>query len=266
MTKQETLELYSGPQEGDSGQRLLRHNLRSAERTLGHAPSPRLESSIRSITEEFGFSLDRGELMILNGSAYVTHTGLLHLGRRMNCSGIAVETIDSLCDAAARRFVVKATVFSCPGSPGFAGYGDADPSNVSAVVRGAELRIAETRAVNRALRKAYGVGLCSAEELGALPPRMELAEHASASPEAASGRSGRRVRDRLRQIIRRHKLDPALVKAYAVDCCGSPSLKQASREQIENFVEQLAEEAARDRSRLLCQLNGYARPTPEVIV
>jgi len=46
-------------------------------------------------------------------------------------------------------------------SRGFVGFGDADPSNVSPLVRGAEMRVAETRAVNRALRKAYGIGLCS---------------------------------------------------------------------------------------------------------
>jgi hypothetical protein len=46
------------------------------------------------------------------------------------------------------------------------GYGDADPSNMSAKVRGAEMRVAATRAVNRALRKAYGIGICSVEELG----------------------------------------------------------------------------------------------------
>ena len=40
------------------------------------------------------------------------------------------------------------------------GYGDADPSNVSALVHGAEMRVAETRAVDRALRKAYGIGIC----------------------------------------------------------------------------------------------------------
>jgi len=34
------------------------------------------------------------------------------------------------------------------------------------MVRGAELRGAESRAVNRALRKAYGIGLCSVEDLG----------------------------------------------------------------------------------------------------
>jgi len=45
--------------------------------------------------------------------------------------------------------------------------GDANPTNVSLLVRGAEMRVAETRAVNRALRKAYGIGLCPVEELGA---------------------------------------------------------------------------------------------------
>jgi len=49
--------------------------------------------------------------------------------------------------------------------PGIRWYGDADPSNVSPLVHGAEMRVAETRAVNRALRKAYGIGICSVEEL-----------------------------------------------------------------------------------------------------
>jgi hypothetical protein len=44
------------------------------------------------------------------------------------------------------------------------GYGDADPSNVPPWSTGAEMRVAETRAVNRALRTAYGIGLCSVEE------------------------------------------------------------------------------------------------------
>jgi hypothetical protein len=45
-------------------------------------------------------------------------------------------------------------------------------------LRGAEMRVAETRAVNRALRKAYGIGICSVEELGSfsgpLPPVSEM--------------------------------------------------------------------------------------------
>src|SRR5450759_2622456 len=67
------------------------------------------------------------------------------------CQKHHVEAIDSLCDSAANRFVLKATVYPSKDSAGFVGYGDADPSNVSLLVRGAEMRIAEARAVDRAL-------------------------------------------------------------------------------------------------------------------
>jgi len=49
-----------------------------------------------------------------------------------------------------------------------------------------------------------------------------------------------KVRDRLCQIIRQHQLDATLVKSYATDFCGVKSLREATREQIEAFVEQLA--------------------------
>jgi iron-sulfur cluster repair protein YtfE (RIC family) len=71
------------------------------------------------------------------------------------------------------------------------------------------------------------------------------------------------VRDRLCQIIRQHKLDPELVKAYAVDFCGAKTLREASREQVENFVQQLADWAAKDRNSLLGQLNSYSQPKQE---
>ena len=81
---------------------------------------------------------------------------------------------DHLSDPQNNKWVIKATVFKSHSSKGFVGYGDADPSNVSSMVRGAEMRIAETRAVNRALRKAYGIGLCSVEELGAFSSSAEI--------------------------------------------------------------------------------------------
>ena len=61
------------------------------------------------------------------------------------------------------------------------------------------------------------------------------------------------------QIIRQHKLDAELVKAYAVDFCGTKSLREASREQVEAFVAHLADWAAKDCNALLCQLNSYVR-------
>ncbi|PYV46254.1 MAG: hypothetical protein DMG92_18485 [Acidobacteria bacterium] len=70
---------------------------------------------------------------------------------------------------------------------------------------------------------------------------------------------GRTVRDRLCQLIRQHQLDAALVKSYATDFCGVKVLRDATREQVENFVAHLADWAEKDRNALLCQLNSYSR-------
>src|SRR5579863_5058222 len=94
------------------------------------------------------------------------HSGLLRLAHRKRCIGIKTYLDKRASDPVANRWVFKAVVYISPHSVGFVGYGDANPTNTSPLVRGAEMRVAETRAVNRALRKAYGIGLCSVEELG----------------------------------------------------------------------------------------------------
>ena len=150
---------------------LARQNAKLAKR-LNAGRSTSALDQLRDLTLNFGFSLATGELLHLNGGWYVTHAALLRLASRKHCAGIKVEQVDQSSDPLAGRWVFKATVFKSPSSLGFVGYGDADPSNVSSLVRGAELRIAETRAVNRALRKAYGIGLCSVGELGAFSRRQ----------------------------------------------------------------------------------------------
>jgi hypothetical protein len=250
--------------------KLLQENIRAAKRAVGHTLAPRMAAYLKVLTRDFRFSIQAGELQIIDANWYVTHTGLIRLARRKRCRGIHVEAIDSLCDSTASRFVLKATVYPSKDSAGFVGYGDADPSNVSLLVRGAEMRIAETRAVNRALRKAYGIGICSVEEIGSNPsPVVTTSDFRKVPSNAANGNGsgngpGHKVRDRLCQIIRQHQLDPELVKAYAVDFCGTKALKDATRDQVESFVQQLAEAAKKDRNSLLCQLNSYSHPTQEV--
>jgi hypothetical protein len=63
-------------------------------------------------------------------------------------------------------------------------------------------------------------------------------------------------------LIRQHQLDPALVKLYAADFCGVHELRNATRELVEDFVNELATQAATDRTSLLSKLNSYA-PTQE---
>src|ERR1035438_7335588 len=130
---------------------LHRENLRFAHRLIAGRLPIRLAKSLKDLSQDFDLSLRRGELQLLNNSWYVTHTGLLRLARRKRCRGIHVEAVDSLCDSASNRFVLKATVYPSNGFAGIVGYGDAESSNISLLAGGAEMRIAETRAVNRAL-------------------------------------------------------------------------------------------------------------------
>ena len=125
--------------------------------------------------------------------------------------------------------------------------------------------MAETRAVNRALRKAYGIGLCSVEELGSFSGSSQ----SFAAPPHSNGHHGSngsnngqpRLRDQLCLLIRQHNLDPNLVKAYAADFCGTATLKEASRDLVESFISELGTAAKNDRDSLLCKLNSYAQPT-----
>ncbi len=213
-------------------------NLRWARR-LWVGISPVSFAALREISKLYQFSIPMGDLLYLEGRWYVTHVGLLRLAIRKACIGISVQLVREFCDAAASRWAFRATVHKRLSCRGFVGYGDANPSNVSALVRGAEMRVAETRAVNQALRKAYGIGK-------------------KFPPQPANGNyGGPKVRDRLCQLIRQHQLDPTLVKAYATDFCGTKTLREATREQVENFVAHLADWAERDRNALLCQLNSY---------
>jgi len=242
---------------------LVRQNKRFAKLRWGGLLGGSALRTLRTFTEQFQLSVANGDFLFLDSGWYVTHSGLISLARRNRCAGIKVQPVQPFCDPSTQRWAFEATVYKSKTCRGFVGYGDADPSNVSSLVRGAEMRVAETRAVNRALRKAYGIGICSIEEIGTSPALGE-----KLPPHNANGNgngAGPKVRDRLCQIIRQHKLDAELVKAYAVDFCGTKTLREATREQVENFVQQLADRAEKDRNALICQLNSYMRPTQEVV-
>ncbi len=220
---------------------------------------------LRELTQAHLLLVSNGEISCIDGKWYVTHAGLLRIALRARCFGIRSTLQERQSDPIACRWVFRATVFKSRRSKGFVGYGDADPSNTSPLVRGAEMRVAETRAVNRALRKAYGIGLCSVEELGSFSaPQMPVAAGPHSNGHRGANGSGNgqpRLRDQLCLLIRQHDLDPTLVKAYAADFCGTATLKDASRDLIESFITQLAVLAKTDRDGLLCKLNSYAPPT-----
>jgi len=244
---------------------LARRNVTLAKRLFPEQPPFSLDQ-LRELTLTFGFSLAMGELLLLDGKWYVTHSGLLRLALRKHCVGIQTDQLDQFSDPATGRWVFKAIVFKCSSSKGFVGFGDANPSNVSSMVHGAEMRVAETRAVNRALRKAYGIGLCSVEELGALSNTFKPSSNSS-SPDrygshfpSGSTTLQPSLRDRLCVLIRQFNLDASLVKSYAADFCDAELLSNASRESVESFIAHLSAAARENRDALICKLNSYAKP------
>ena len=242
--------------------RLIRSNIKLARAGWEKISTTQL-NELRELSDGYRLSVARGDIQLIDRRWYVTHLGLIRLAQRKRCSGICTWLVRQLSDPIAKRWVFKATVYKSAGSKGFVGYGDADPTNVSPLVRGAEMRVAETRAVNRALRKAYGIGLCSVEELGSfsVPIPPSLAKQNGSHPSGTNGSSNSqpRLRDRLCLLIRQHQLDSSLVKNYAAEYCGTASLREASREMVEGFISHLAEWATKDRDGLLAKLQSYSQ-------
>ena len=242
---------------------MYRSNARVAKATWGEL-SRSAYRCLRNLTEEYDLSVEAGDLQLLEGRWYVTHAGLLRIAQRKHCGGIRSALVERLSDSIASRWVFKATVYTSPRSRGFVGFGDADPSNVSPIVRGAEMRIAETRAVNRALRKAYGIGLCSVEELGFSSRPSQPAPDTAHKEDHHNGNGSTngqpRLRDQLSLLIRQYNLDPTLVKAYAANFCGTQTLSGAGRDLVESFISHLAVSAKENRDALICKLNSYSQP------
>jgi hypothetical protein len=256
-------EMKEGKQMSTNIKTAFRANAKLA-RVLWGKPSKIALHGLKTLIARYSVSVAAGDIQLIDGRWYVTHAGLLRIAQRNRCSGMRTAVDKGLSDPASSRWVFRATVYKSPRSRGFVGYGDADPTNVSSLVHGAEMRVAETRAVNRALRKAYGIGLCSVEELGWAPRANDSGSY-DRRKVPTNGNNGHengqpRLRDRLCLLIRQYHLDAGLVKAYAADFCNAPTLREASKDQVEAFIDDLARRAAKDLPSLICQLNSYSKP------
>jgi hypothetical protein len=231
-----------------------------ALRTRFPDASQHLLSALRQLTIDYDLSINAGELQLISGRWYVTHAGLLKIAHRNHCSSIEVDPAPELNSPRENRWVFRASVRKKGGRQVFVGYGDADPHNISSSMHGAELRIAETRAVNRALRKAYGIGLCSAEELAAEPTSTAHGTPSSANAGGNGHVKEMRVRNRLITLIRRHELDSAQVKSYAAEFCRTDTLRDADQNLVRSFVDKLETWAKEDLHGLREHLARYTKP------
>src|SRR5712691_7678597 len=87
--------------------RLARKNVNLAKGRWVEALSHHHLQVLRSLTEDYGFAVALGDLLLLDGGWYVTHSGLLRLAARSRCNGIRVEQVRNFCDPVAGRWVTE---------------------------------------------------------------------------------------------------------------------------------------------------------------
>src|SRR5579862_4814659 len=98
------------PSKQPRGAELELKNLRFARKFIARQLQPKLVAQLGELSRSFFLSLEAGDLLILNGSWYVTHTGLLNLAARRRCLGIEVHSVPELSDVANSKYAFRAVV------------------------------------------------------------------------------------------------------------------------------------------------------------
>ena len=110
--------------------------------------------------------MEKRFIVNLQGKEFITFEGLLAEFHKNGGTQIRTEeTMSSTVDSPRFKAIAK-------GENGeFMGHGDADESNVNKLIARHKYRMAETRAICRALRLYNNIGMCSKEELGGDTPK-----------------------------------------------------------------------------------------------
>jgi hypothetical protein len=101
--------------------------------------------------------MEKRFILNLQGKEFVKFEGLLNEFHEKGGNSINTEIIST------DPFIVKATVSGSTGT--FTGMGDASEENVGKLIAKHKIRMAETRAIARALRWYNNIGMCSVDEL-----------------------------------------------------------------------------------------------------
>lgn len=127
------------------------------------------EAEVKPATQKEG--IPSKYIILLKGKEFITHRGLLFMAHEKGLYSVETELVQIKEDGTG-TVIFKATVTMAVLEDQermyrrFTGFGDANEQNVNDMVAPHKIRMAETRAINRALRLATNIGMCSAEELG----------------------------------------------------------------------------------------------------
>ena len=174
--------------------------------------------------------------VFLGGNPYITSDGLLWLGNNhpdpsKRVAGIKTEIVQADFDK--NQFIVKATVILENGQQ-FEGIGTATKENLTRITANHGLEMAETRAVSRALRKAYAIGIPAIEELKEEQPKQK-----------ENGVISDKQRKRLWAIAKEHGVSEEEIKEI-IGRYGYESTKEISWKDYEKIIEEIQAQSERE--------------------
>lgn len=139
-------------------------------------------AQVREVPEEF--------ITELQGKKYVLFDGLLALAHEDGVEEMDADILMGPSEKNNHSWIIKAKVKTSKGT--FYGIGDANPENVNRNIGKHIIRMAETRATARALRKAVNVGMTAVEELGGddAPPAQPARSQGSQGQAQRGGAKG----------------------------------------------------------------------------
>lgn len=184
-------------------------------------------------------AVDRKHIMNLSGREFVKFEGLLALGHELGLDGVESQMVQAPTAENGQTCIMHATI-TMKGGRTFSAHGDANPGNVSGAVKPHLIRMADTRAIARALRLATNVGITAYEELAEADlapedgaPRRTSA--APAEPPAASAEQLKKIAIGLQHLGWSEQAeDEYLVRKY-----GRTSKRDLNEAQAGEFLEYL---------------------------
>lgn len=199
---------------------------------------------------------------VIGTKEVASYRGLLNQVHKEGLREIRTTLVQAPSKENAETAIVHALVRTNKGS--FTGIGDARPGNVNPKIVPHLIRMAETRAEARAMRKAVNIGVVAIEELGddvnddvtyegTMQPangngdaqRAPAVAHESASPPAGApgrrfdGRASDEQRRYLFRLLAQRGIEGDRARAFVHDELGVSSLREAARADVSALIDKV---------------------------
>lgn len=168
--------------------------------------SCKLDGSLHGPTSQIkGAAMNKQHVITLAGKEYVLFAGLLDEAHKQGLEQIETNLVQAPSQDNPMA-VVSALVKTSKGS--FSGLGDASPDSVNDTIAPHLIRMAETRAVARALRFTTNIGFTALEELGRDGPTNG---NSTVSKSVSNGKKGSMTQEEyILKLIKTRQVDPDL--------------------------------------------------------